>query len=71
MPEWTDLVGTLGPVGGVLFWIWLNDRKVKAESPKDDPAAKLVAEMAALRSAINDMRSDFAELTGFIKGRMK
>lgn len=72
MPTWSELIGTIGPVAAVLVGMWLLDRKQRADSkPKDDPAAKLADEISGIRSAVNDLRSELAELGGFIKGRMK
>lgn len=69
MPDFQQLVSVLGAPAAVILFIWLNDRK--KEAPKDDPAVKLAAELAALRATITDLRNDMAEMSGFIKGRMK
>ncbi len=46
MPEFGDLVGTVGPVGAVLAWMWMADRK--KDAPKSDPAAELLKEMRTI-----------------------
>lgn len=71
MPNWGEVVGTIGPVAAVLLGMWFLDRKTKSDAPKEDPAAKLAAEIAALNTSITSLRSELAELGGFIKGRMK
>lgn len=70
MPEFGQLVSVLGGPAAVALIIWLNERKNK-DTPKDDAGAKLVSELSALNSSINSLRSELAELGGFIKGRMK
>lgn len=70
MPEWNDLAGTIGPVGAVLFWMWWSDRKDKPAA-KEDPAKLLVDEMHEIRAGIADLNTKMAELSGYIKGRMK
>ncbi len=69
MPEWSDLVGVFGPVGALVVYMIMN--RQKPEASKEDPAANLVAELAAMKQTIADLRSEIAGLDGFIRGRMK
>lgn len=79
MPDFAQLVSVLGGPAAVAFVIWMSERKAKVApkedaagvTPKEDAAGKLAAEIAALNVSINSLRSELAELGGFVKGRMK
>lgn len=72
MENLAETAKVIGPVAAVLLGMWILDRKQKAEAPKqEDPAAALVQELMSLRAAIAELRHEMAELSGFIKGRMK
>lgn len=54
----TELIATLGPVGGVALFMWLNRAPQKSEKP--DPGAQ---KMDALIAEMRGLRGEFAEFS--------
>ena len=55
----TDLIATLGPVGGVALFMWLNRSPQKAD--KADPIAQKLDAMLAETKAQTAVLSSFAK----------
>lgn len=48
MPDWKELAGAFGPVMALVFYMVMNKPKPDAAPAKEDPAAKLIAELRAI-----------------------
>ncbi len=68
MPDWTELAGAFGPVMALVIYMVMNKPKSEA---KEDPAAKLVEEISAMKDTLSNLRAEVAALDGFMRGSRK